>query len=141
MTLITIEEGLPEELTIQLMSDEKVHYFSYISYEGGCLSSSSRDEHWIALTNKKVIYKAKLIEEAKTIEKNGILPLPKTSFVEVTDVQNSSGCTTVQNYYLVISTSGGKVEIPIPTKEKGFEIRRVYSEIIESEQLEETPQE
>lgn len=142
MVLKAITDGLPDELKIQLMSGENVYYFSYISFNGGCQSSSSRDEHWIALTNKKVIYKAKIIEkkDLKIIEKNGILPLDKISFIEVTDEKSKSGCSETQSYSLIISTSGGAVNIPIPTKMKGFEIRKIYSEIIEAEHLEKTPQ-
>ncbi len=135
MALEIIKAGLPDELKTQLMVGENVYYFSYISSNGGCLSSSSRDEHWIALTDKKVVYNTKVIEDQKTVEKNGILPLAKISFVEVTDEKSRSGCTgciSTQSYNLIISTSGGAVNIPIPTKEKGFEIRKVYSEIIEA---------
>ena len=114
------------------MASEKVHYFSYISYGGGCLSSSARDEFWISLTNKRVLYKANVTEEDKrTIEKNGILPLEKVSFIEVTDMTENEGCSSTQAYQLRISTSGGTIVIPIPTKEKGYEIRKIFSEIVE----------
>jgi hypothetical protein len=130
LTLSIITEGLPEELETQLLSKENVHYFSYISYQGGCLSSSNRKEYyWIALTNKRFLYKAKIKEENKVEERNGILPLEKISFIEVTDIKENSGCSTTLSYKLVIGTSGGNVEIPIPRKEKGYEIRKVYSEI------------
>jgi len=135
MKLTVVEEGLPEELKEHLMDKEKVHYFSYITYKGGCLRSSSREDYWIALTNKRVIYKAKVSEIehniTKVVEKDGIIPLDKISFVEVTDVSEKQGCSSAQAYELRISSSGGTVRIPIPTKEKGLEIRKIYSEIIE----------
>ena len=135
MDINTIEEGLPDGLKNQLLGNEKVYYFSYISYKGGCLSSSSRDEYWIALTNKRVLYKAKVKEEDTNtlIEKDGILPIDKISFIEVTDVKESGcgGCSSAQVYELRISTSGGTIRIPLPTKEKGYEIRKKYSEVVE----------
>src|SRR3989344_5089247 len=131
MVLDEIKEGLPEELTKHLLDKEKVYYFSYISYKGGCLSSSSREEYWIALTDRRVIYKAKVKENNSVVEKEGMLPFEKVSFIEVTDVKESSGCSSAQSYELRISTSGGMVRIPIPTKEKGHEIKRVFSEIEE----------
>ena len=132
MDMNTIEESFPDGLKDQLLGNEKVSYFSYISYKGGCLSSSSRDEYWIALTNKRVLYKAKVKEEDTNtfIEKDGVLPLDKISFIEVTDVKKS-GCGSSQVYELRISSSGGTVRIPLPTKEKGYEIRKKYSEVVE----------
>lgn len=127
-----IKEELPIGIKSQLLIDEDVYYFSYITSKGGCLSSSSRDEYWIALTNKRAIYNTKIFENEKTVERNGILPLEKISFIEVSDKKVSSGCSSVQSYNLLISTSGGAINIPIPTKEKGYEIRSAYSEIMES---------
>ena len=109
MTLEIITKGLPEELQTQLIHDEKVYYFSYIVYKGGCLRSSSRDEYWIALTNKRVIYKAKVKEDNSVVEKDGILPLEKVSFVEVTEVKEKSGCSSTHSFELRISTSGGTI--------------------------------
>jgi hypothetical protein len=128
------KEELPQELARQLLPKEDVYYFSYISYKGGCFSSSSKDEHWIALTNKRVLYKAKITEANKTVEKEGVLPLDKISFIEVTDVKKDDGCggcNKVSYYALQISTSGGTVVIPVPTKEKGNEIRNTFQHIIE----------
>jgi len=122
---------LPPELGKQLLPNEDVFYFSYISYNGGCWSSSSRDEHWIAMTSKRVLYKAKVTEKNKTVEKEGILPLEKISFIEITYITDNSGCTTISYHALQISTSGGTVGIPVPTKEKGNEIRNVFQQIIE----------
>jgi hypothetical protein len=134
LSLDIINEGFPEEFKSQLLNNEKVHYFSYISYKGGCLSSSSREEYWIALTNNRVIYKTKILEEKnKMVEKHGVLPLDKISFIEVTDVKQTSGCGSAQTYELRISTSGGTVRIPLPNKEKGYEIRRIYTDIAEKD--------
>ena len=99
----------------------------------GCLgSSSARDEHWIALTNKRVIYKTKTLEKRRYVEKNGILPLEKISFIEIADNLYPSGCDSEHSYNLLISTSGGTVNIPIPTKDKGFEIRPAHSMIADN---------
>ena len=81
---IIADEELPEILKSQLLPSEKVHYFSYIAFEGGCWSSSNLREHWIALTNKRVLYKSKVIQEnGLLVETDGLLPLEKVSFIEV----------------------------------------------------------
>ena len=126
-----IREGLPVDLANQIVHGEFVHYFSYISYKGGCFSTSSRQDYWIALTNKRVLYKARVIENARSVEKEGVLPLDKISFIEVTDVKDSSGCSSSSFYEIRISTSGGTVSIPVPTKEKGYEIRNTFLSIME----------
>ncbi|WP_104371358.1 hypothetical protein [Desulfocucumis palustris] len=135
MALQKISEGIPDELQSQLMPQEDVYYFSYISFEGGCLSSSPGRNYWISITNKRVLYKAKVNDfnnnAQVTVEKDGILPIEKISFLEVSDMKKASGCSSVQVYELKISTSGGTVIIPIPTKEKGYEIRKIFSQIVE----------
>jgi len=132
MDLKLITEGLPNDLTMQTMPNELVYYFSYIAFKGGCGKSGSRENYWVALTNKRVIYKTKVMENNKTyVEKDGILPLEKISFIEVTEGQSASGCSSAKAFQLRISSSGGTVVIPIPTKGKGYEIRKVYSQISE----------
>ena len=136
MTLTLIrKEALPQALSGQLLANEDVFYFSYIAYKGGCLSSSSRDEHWISLTNKRVLYKAKVSEADKTVEKEGVLPIDKISFIEVTQVTKDKGgcvgCGKESYHGLRISTSGGTIVIPVPTKEKGDEIRNTFQHVIE----------
>jgi len=136
LTLIRKEE-LPSGLVSQLLPNEDVFYFSYISYKGGCFSSSSKDEHWISLTNKRVLYRAKITETEKTVEKEGVLPIDKISFIEVTHVTKDgcAGCNKTSYYALRVSTSGGTIEIPVPTKDKGDEIRNTYQHIIEELQI------
>jgi len=132
MTLNTITQGLPSDLSMQLLPNEVVYYFSYIAFNGGCGNSGSRENYWIALTNKRVIYKTKVMEDNKNfVEKDGILPLEKISFIEVTEGQSAGGCSSAKIFQLRISSSGGTIVIPIPTKEKGYEIRKVYSQITE----------
>lgn len=132
MSLTEITAGLPSDLTMQLMPNEVTHYFSYISFRGGCGSSGSRENYWIALTNRRVIYKTKIMEDNKNfVEKDGIIPLEKISFIEVTEGQSAGGCSSAKAYHLRISSSGGTIVIPIPTKDKGYEIRTVYTQITE----------
>jgi len=135
MTLTLIRNSeLPQDLANQLLPNEDVFYFSYISYKGGCFSSSSKNEHWIALTNKRVLYKARVSETDKMIEKEGVLPIDKISFIEVTQVKENKGCggcNSVEYFALRISTSGGTITLPVPTKEKGNEIRNTFQNVIE----------
>lgn len=132
MTLKEIKDGLPEELINQLIKNEKVYYFSYISTKGGCFSSSSKEEHWIALTNTKVIYKGKVKENVKMEEMDGMLPFDKISFIQVSEKKESSCCSSTNYYLLEIGTSGKSISIALPTKEKCQEVRKVYSEILEN---------
>lgn len=129
MTLKPVEEGIPTDLSLQLMSNEKVYYFSFIVSKGGCGGSGKKENFWICLTNKRVLYKTKIIEGKAFIEKDGILPFDKISFLEVSESQEPSGCGSKKGFQLRISTSGGALIIPIPTKEKGYEIRQIYSEL------------
>lgn len=62
MALIEITSGLPVEVTSQLMRTEKVYYFSFIAFQGGCGSYKQKENYWLALTDKRVIYKTKVSE-------------------------------------------------------------------------------
>lgn len=133
MTLTEITAGLPPDVTSQLMATEKVYYFSFITFKGGCDSNGQKENYWLALTDRRVMYKTKVSEIKGKIEnfveKDGDLPFDKISFIEVSEGQESQGCNTTKTFQLRISTSGGTVAIPIPTKEKGYEIRKTYSEL------------
>ncbi len=135
MDLAKISTGLPYAVTSQLMPTEKVHYFSYIAFEGGCSEIGRSENYWLALTDRRVMYRTK-VSELKNIfhsyyfEKDGDLPFEKISFIEVSEGHIAGqGCSTKKAFQLRISTSGGTLIIPIPTKEKGFEIRKVYAEL------------
>jgi len=133
MALIEITEGLPLEVTSQLMSTEKVYYFSFIAFKGGCGSSEQKENYWLALTDRRVMYKTKVSElkgkMENFVEKDGDLPFDKISFIEASEGQETKGCNSQKLFQLRISTSGGTIAIPLPTKEKGYEIRKVYSEL------------
>jgi hypothetical protein len=132
MALNIITDGIPSDLAMQLMSSEKVYYFSFISTTGGCGSNKKKDNYWIGLTDKRVLYKTKVMEDKIFVEKDGILPFDKISFLEVSELQITQGCNQTKGFQLRISTSGGALIITIPTKEKGYEIRRIYSELNEN---------
>ncbi len=133
MSLTVITNGLPGDVTSQLMATEKVYYFSFIAFKGGCNSNRQKENYWLALTDRRVMYKTKVSELKGKIEnfveKDGDLPFDKISFIEVSEGQETKGCTTAKTFQLRISTSGGTIAIPIPTKEKGYEIRKIYSEL------------
>ncbi|MFT3679806.1 MAG: PH domain-containing protein [Ferruginibacter sp.] len=133
MSLTPITTGLPADVTNQLMSAEKVYYFSFIAFKGGCGSGGQKENYWLALTDRRVMYKTKVSELngklENFVEKDGDLPFDKISFIEVSEGQDTKGCNTTKAFQLRISTSGGTIAIPIPTKEKGYEIRKIYSEL------------
>lgn len=135
MALTEITTGLPDDVTSQLMSAEKVYYFSFIAFKGGCGSNGQKENYWLALTDRRVMYKTKVSEgKPETfVEKDGDLPFDKISFIEVSEGQEAKGCNTTKTFQLRISTSGGTIAIPIPTKEKGYEIRKIYSELSHKE--------
>jgi len=137
MALTAITGGLPGDLTNQLMPAEKVYYFSFIAFKGGCGAKGEKQNYWLALTDRRVMYKTKVSElngKVETFrEKDGDLPFDKISFIEVSEAQNASGCSTTKLFQLRISTSGGTIVIHIPTKEKGYEIRKTYSELSHKE--------
>lgn len=81
MGLSQIKEGLPNEVLMQLMSNETVYYFSYITASGGCGGSGKKQNYWICLTDKRVLYKTKVVEGNAYVEKDGILPFEKISFL------------------------------------------------------------
>ena len=133
MALTEISTGLTSDVTSQLMSAEKVYYFTFIAFKGGCGSPGQKENYWLALTDRRVMYKTKVSElKGKLenfVERDGDLPFDKISFIEVSEGQVSKGCSTSKVYQLRLSTSGGTISIPIPTKEKGYEIRKIYSEL------------
>lgn len=134
MELGVITEGIPDELKMQLMDNERVRFFHMITFKGGCLRASSKDEHWIAITDKRVFYRTKILEANNiAVKKDGILPLEKISFVEVSEVK-LKGCLGIGKklmYSIRLSTSGGIVAFPLPTKELAYEIRMAYTQIME----------
>lgn len=129
ISLNPITEGLPSDLVSQLLTNETVFYFSFIASTGGCGGNGKKENYWISLTDKRVLYKTKVMEGNVFLEKDGILPFDKVSFLEVSESQVSQGCGQTKGFQLRISTSGGTLIIPIPTKQKGYEIRQVYSEL------------
>lgn len=130
---------LPQEVTYQLLSNETVYYFSYINIQdGGCMSSGSSALYWIALSDKRILYKSKIKENdndnTKLTEKNGIIPFDKISGVEITHGEEQ-GCSNTEYYQLRVSNSGGAIIIPILTELKGFEIRKAYMELLNKENI------
>ncbi len=127
---------LPANVVCQLLNDEKVYYFSFLSLDnGGCLNVKATTEHyWICLTDKRILYKAKIQEgdNSKLIERNGIIPFDKISYLEITDKKEDYGCMgKTACFDLKVGNSGGVIGIPIPTERKGFEIRKIYMELLE----------
>jgi len=92
------------------MSTEKVYYFSFIAFKGGCGSTGQKENYWLALTDRRVMYKTKISElkgkMQNFVERDGDLPFDKISFIEVSEGQESSGCKSNKAYQLRISTSG-----------------------------------
>lgn len=138
MNIEIIKEGLPAEVSDQLMSNEDAFYFTYIAFKGGgCMSSGEKEKYWLALTDRRVLYKTQVSSNEANkltfVEKDGDLPFNKISFIEVSEGKDSKGCSNKVVFHLRISTSGGTIIIPIPTKNKGFQIRKIYSHLSHKE--------
>ena len=89
MPLTVNNTGLPLDFTNQLMPAEKVYYFSFIAFQGGCGSSGQKENYWLAMTDKRVMYKTKVSElkgkMQNLVERDGDLPFEKISFIEVSE--------------------------------------------------------
>jgi hypothetical protein len=137
-------EAVPNEIRGLLLPGEQVFYFSYLSYTGGCGSSSPREQYWIALTDRRVLYRTRIYEMHAVagttpsnvlVEREGLLPFEKLSFVEVSERDTGCGCSGQKQKVSEVrfSTSGGTIHIPIPTKEQAYQIRNIYAEIADSQ--------
>lgn len=127
-----IEGKYPAGVESQLLPGERIEYFSYISQKGGCGSTTPREEHWIAMTDRRILYRALVreLEKNRTLERDGLIPLDKVSLIEVTQA-TQSGCGSLKSFELRIGSSGSHVVIPLPTVQKGLEIRQNYATIHE----------
>lgn len=130
------QNELPISVTSQLLQNENVYYFSFLVLkdEGGCCGSSSRGDYWIALTNKRILYRTKVKEDnnTKLVERNGVIPFEKVSGIEIVYNEENLGCGGNSQYHeLHIGNSGKLIVIPLPTEQKGFEIRKIYMEVLE----------
>lgn len=130
------KETLPEQVTQQLLENENAYYFSFIAFKGGCASSEAREDHWVCMTDKRMLYRSRVKDDNHItfIERNGVIRFDKISFIEVVKAEQNTGCSGVNVYYeLRVGSSGGKIILPIPTEARGFEIRQAYIELSEQQ--------
>jgi len=119
----------PMDLTSQLGVGEQVRFFSYLATKGGCFGlAAKRDEYWIALTDRRILYRAMVRDNKQTIERDGLIPFDKISHVEVAQA-TQSGCGGGKSFVLKVGASGGEVQIPIVSREKGLEVRNAYAKL------------
>ena len=122
----------PADLMGQLGQGERIQFFSYLATKGGCLGmGGTSSRYWIAMTDRRIIYSAMVQDQNKTINRDGMVPFPKVSHVEVAEVKQG-GCMSSKSYLLKIGASGGEVHIPITTREKGLEVRNAYARLAHS---------
>lgn len=123
-------EGLPEDLTKQLNADEKLYFFSPVTFQGGCLSFLSKGDFWAALTDKRFLYHAKVKEAEAYVEREGTLQLKNISGIEIVEVQ-PKGCLAQKYWELRVNAQGAVFGIPFPNRQKGLEIRSIQQELTE----------
>jgi len=127
MALTPITEGLPADLTSQLVADEIVYYYSYSATVGGCLTKGKKYNEYIALTNKRFIYNTNITNELENnnyLQRRGFIPIQNISFMEVGTISHG-----FRNSYLHVNTAGESIKIIIPTEKKGGDIRNVFFEL------------
>jgi hypothetical protein len=129
--------GLPTEFTSQLSEGENVYFFSPLETQGGCLGfGSSSGNFWVGLTDKRVLYHAKVKEGNSYFERDGILLLKNISSLEISETQ-LPGClgTSIlapKSWELRINAQGGIIGLPFANKEKGNEMRSIYHELTQT---------
>jgi hypothetical protein len=130
MPLELKREGLPSDLVKQLNADEKIYFFSPVVFTGGCLEGGSKGDYWAALTDKRLLYHAKVKEGQAYVEREGILQLPNITSVEMVEAQ-ASGCFAKPFWELRVNAQGAIIGLPFPSKQKGLEVRAIYYELTE----------
>jgi hypothetical protein len=132
MPLELKREGLPSDLIKQLSADEKIYFFSPVDFKGGCLESGGKGNYWAALTDKRLLYHAKVKEGDAYLEREGILNLKNITSVEMAEGK-PSGCMASKYWELRVNASGAIIGLPFPNKQKGLEVRAIYYELTERE--------
>ncbi|MDD4127519.1 MAG: hypothetical protein PHV39_07525 [Methanomicrobium sp.] len=124
--------GLPDELLKQLYTDERLCFFSPVAFKGGCLSFSKKANFWVALTDKRLLYHAKIKEGRAYAEREGVIKIRNISSLELVE-EMGSGCLAPKFWALRVNVHGAVIGIPFPNKGKGLEIRSIYYELVEFE--------
>ena len=127
MPLKPITEGLPEDFAIQLTPSETVYYFSFIALIGGCNGKGKKENHWIGITDKSIVFKTKVMDGKKLFEKEAKIPFEKIGLIELSESQDANGCRLTKGFQIRIRTPSATLIIPLPTKEKCYEIRKAYA--------------
>ena len=127
MPLKPITEGLPEDFASQLTPNETAYYFSFITLTGGCSGNGEKENHWIGITDKSIVFKTKVMDGKKLFEKEAKIPFDKIGLIELSESQDAQGCRLKKGFQLRISTPSGTLIFPVPTKEKCYEIRKAYA--------------
>ena len=125
-------EGIPNELELQLTSEEKLYFFSPVVFKGGCLGLGSKDNYWAALTDKRFLYHAKVRDGNAYIEREGTLKVQNISSMEIIEVK-PQGCLAQKYWELRVNAHGAVIGLPFPNKQKGLEVRAIHYELNERE--------
>jgi len=127
-------EGLPSDLVKQLNADEKIYFFSPVIFKGGCLGLGGGGNFWAALTDKRLLYHAKVTEGNGSFEREGVLQLKNISSMEMIEAQ-PKGCLGFlsKHWELRVNAQGSVIGLPFPNKQKGLEVRAIYYELVNTE--------
>ena len=128
-------DGLPSDLVKQLNANEKLYFFSPVVFKGGCLGMGGGGNFWAALTDKRLLYHAKVEEGNGFVEREGILQLKNISSMEMIEAK-PKGCLSFlsKSYWeLRVNAQGAVIGLPFPNKQKGLEVRAIYYELVDTE--------
>lgn len=124
---------LPEAQRAKLQENEKPYHFSFISSKGGCATASPASQ-WILVTDKRVLFEASVVEVSAAspgyVHQAGSIPIAKVSYVATATTNRGGGCAQVKVTRLRINSSGGAIDIAIPTQEEAERVRSVIEELL-----------
>lgn len=145
MPPIISRDRLPKELNDLLEDGEDCYYYSPVAFKGGCLSFVEKTNYWVALSDKRLLYRAKIKTSDSTVqhyyEREGTIPFEKISHIEVGETTQSGciesealGCMTNKYWGVNINVQGAIIHIPLPNKGDGSTLRALFYQIQEEKE-------
>lgn len=122
-------DGHPPAVTARLLPGERVRHFTYLPQDGW-LAVAGGDEHWVALTDLRVLYKARVLvgDPPRAAEREGSLPLGEVAAVLVEPAPRK-GPLRRRRHLLTFLAASGDVRMPVAAKSKGDEVRDAHARL------------
>lgn len=128
MTLHDVTNSLPDELRLQLLQGEIVYYFGFMDQAG----EGDEGRMWMVISNRRVMYDASTYTGVACKRTSGSIPIEKVSYVAVSTGEDvgGCGCWPKKFYLLTVGSSGGKIQIAVPTQALAKELEKTVSELL-----------